>query len=294
MLAAALVGVIVLGMYAIAGLLRIERARPQMETLVFGPDYVPRSVAQSIAPPEASSVPALRRKSITLNKTPIQFRRSAQIARRAVGSVTRPELEYSEGRATERHRLSASHRPASRRASTPTLQIESARPERGTARAIERPGLSTPDSRTAVPAMTVRPDSPPILEPIVEVDQLMHWIELNYAPLPPGVQRHVEARPSSLTATALMTHEGHKWELYLMVRPSLRELHVVVVRSEQTYYLIDRSFQREGLKFRTGRAQRQDGVIVGVISEEQAAASTEAVEIYNAFLKWWDANRKPE
>ncbi len=128
-------------------------------------------------------------------------------------------------------------------------------------------------------------------EDALDPRELIRWMRLRPGTLPPGIRRHVDWREDDLTATATIEHEGQTYELFLMARLSIREIHVVLVRGRQTYYLIDRSFQREGRKFRAGTARRASSVITGVVSEERAAASEEAARFYSVFLSWWQRER---
>lgn len=123
---------------------------------------------------------------------------------------------------------------------------------------------------------------------VLEVDAIMEWMRLNASALPPGIRRHVGQRHGDLTARAAIVHEGASFEVFLLARVPVREIHVVLVRGEETHYLIDRSFQREGRSFRTGYARRSSGAIQGVVSEEKPASSREASRFYRVFLAWWD------
>ena len=125
----------------------------------------------------------------------------------------------------------------------------------------------------------------------VDLDEVMDWINLRRSALPPGIRGHMEHRPGDVTATATIAHEGEIFEIYLLARLPLKEMRVVLVRGQETYYLIDRSFEREGRSFRVGSARRSGGVITGIVSEERAASSAEAVQFYNVFLSWWDRER---
>ncbi|MDE2833837.1 MAG: hypothetical protein OXM02_04880 [Bacteroidota bacterium] len=125
----------------------------------------------------------------------------------------------------------------------------------------------------------------------VAMREITRWMRLQPSELPPGIRRHVEFQPENLTATAAWVDHGEVYEIYMLVRVPLRELHVVIVHGDETWYLIDRSFERQGRSFRAGYARRAGGVITGVVSEERAAASREAAAFYNIFLTWWDQER---
>ncbi len=125
----------------------------------------------------------------------------------------------------------------------------------------------------------------------IELNEIMDWMRLAASELPPGIRQHVQPQSEDLTSQATFLHAGAVYEAYLMARVPLREIHIVLVRENQTFYLIDRSFQREGKSFRVGYARRSGGVITGVVSEERAAASPEARQFYRIFLGWWDEER---
>ena len=241
--------------------------------------------------------PVLRRRSINLqretktsNTLPIQER--LQIGRR---------MELSE-QAIERSPLS---KATSTRRSTAliTRKADDSRgvkleaigstgdepitPERNVP-AVNAPSVSarTNDGQIELPQKRL----PEFTQPI-ETDAIVAWMRLSESDLPPGIKRHVEYQPGNLTAVAELNHAGETWELYLLARMPLRELHVVIVRNDASWYLIDRSFAREGRSFRMGYVRRKDGVITGVVSEERPAASQEAVDFYRIFLAWWDQER---
>ncbi len=150
---------------------------------------------------------------------------------------------------------------------------------------------ATPPRLVRDPAPAPEPPPPPVASEPYSTGDLTRWMQLRPAPLPPGIHRHVEVLEGDLTAVATLTQDGVAYEMYLMARLALRELHVVLVRGSLSYYLIDRSFQREGRSFRAGTVRRSGGVITGVVSEERAAASPEAQHFYQVFLSWWDAER---
>ena len=125
----------------------------------------------------------------------------------------------------------------------------------------------------------------------LQVDTIIEWMRLHASELPPGIRRHTGLRSGNLSATAALMDGGDAYEVYLLARVPVREIHIVLVRGEETYYLIDRSFQREGRSFRVGYARREGSVITGVVSEERAASSPEASRFYRVFLSWWDKER---
>ena len=124
-----------------------------------------------------------------------------------------------------------------------------------------------------------------------EAKKIIQWIRVTESDLPPGIKHHVGYQPGNLSATALLEYEGEPWEIYLMARMPSEELHVVIVRGNATYYVVDPSFKRDGRRFRVGVARRSGGQITGITSEERAASSSEATAHYDVFLAWWDKLR---
>ena len=118
--------------------------------------------------------------------------------------------------------------------------------------------------------------------------KIVQWMRIIPSDLPPGIQRHIEYQPGNLTSSATLEYDGVTWEIYLMARLPSEELHVVIVKGDQTYYVVDPSFKREGRRFRIGVARRSEGVITGIASEERAASSEDARLHYDVFLAWWD------
>jgi hypothetical protein len=169
--------------------------------------------------------------------------------------------------------------------------------EQRSRKALATEDFARPQAREVPPELPSieRQEQIDVAEEILDPDELIQWMRLRPGELPPGIKRHVDWQRTDLTSTAALKHEGETYELYLMARLPIREIHLVLVKGHQTYYLIDRSFQHEGRKFRIGRARRNqvDGEtsITGVISEERAAASPEAARFYSVFLSWWQRER---
>jgi len=119
-------------------------------------------------------------------------------------------------------------------------------------------------------------------------EKIVQWMRMKQAELPPGIKRHMEYHPGTMTSFASLEYGEENVELYLMVRMPSEELHVVVVRGNATYYVVDPSFKREGRRFRIGVAHRTDGEITAITSEERAASHQSALHHYDVFLAWWD------
>ena len=122
----------------------------------------------------------------------------------------------------------------------------------------------------------------------LEVNKLIQWMKNNPAALPIGVERQVDYQPEYLSSKIRPVEvEGETYELYLMCKESLREVHIVLVKDERAQYLVDRSFQKQSRKFRAGPVRRSDGEIVGVQSEGKPRGK-EAERFYDVFLSWWE------
>jgi len=119
-------------------------------------------------------------------------------------------------------------------------------------------------------------------------EKIVEWMTVMQSELPPGIKRHMDYHPGTVTSFASLEYGQESIELYLMARMPSEELHVVVVRGNTTYYVVDPSFKREGRRFRVGVAHRTDGVITAITSEERAASHQSALHHYDVFLAWWD------
>jgi hypothetical protein len=122
----------------------------------------------------------------------------------------------------------------------------------------------------------------------LEVQKLIQWMKAHPAGLPPGVEQLVGYQPSYLSSkiASLQTSDG-EYEMYLMCKQSLREVHVVLVQGGRARYMVDRSFQKQSRKFRVGPVRRSDDTIVGVQTEARARGG-EAEQFYSVFLSWWE------
>ena len=124
-----------------------------------------------------------------------------------------------------------------------------------------------------------------------EAKKIIEWMRLTRSELPRGIQRHVDYQPGNLSASSTLEQANEIWEIYLMARMPSEELHIVIVRGEASYYIVDPSFKREGRRFRLGVVRRSSGEITGITSEERAASSAEVSLHYEVFLAWWDKLR---
>ena len=316
---------LIAGLWVLAALIQISGARQQQRILrelalekiilpeVIARAAVPRSLEQAPAPKATvarASLEALRQSAILepeeisdpadLASRPTTSRREielqpGQVPVEPLQRPDRPDLGSSGGQ-----RLPGrSRRPGGRE--NGRISLAGAIPEGESLDEQGRPALPSDPAMRPAPLRREVPQIPPSIQPQerpldltgddLDVDELIAWMRLRPSELPPGIQRHVDWREENITATETIEHGGQRYELYLMARLEIREIHVVLVLGEQTYYLIDRSFLHDGRNFRAGAARRSDGVITGVVSEERAAASPEATWFYEVFLSWWKRER---
>ena len=121
----------------------------------------------------------------------------------------------------------------------------------------------------------------------LDVRQIMDWMKRNPSELPKGIRQLVRFRPAFLSSVATFTMEGKQYELYLMCKESLFEVHVVLVEQNEATYLVDRSFQKLSTYLRKGQVRRtQDNQIIAVRSN--MASNDSSDEFYSLFLSWWD------
>ena len=121
----------------------------------------------------------------------------------------------------------------------------------------------------------------------LEVNKLIKWMKQNPASLPAGVRRLVDYEDNHLSSKLRPIEvEGETYELYLMCKESLKEVHIVLVQNQRAQYLVDRSFRKQSRKFRAGPVRRNSGEIVGVETQGKPRGK-EAENFYSIFLSWW-------
>lgn len=125
----------------------------------------------------------------------------------------------------------------------------------------------------------------------LEVRELIEWMKNNPAELPIGIRQLVRHRPAFLSSVASFSIDGKAYELYLMCKESLYEVHIVLVEREEATYLVDRSFQKLSTYLREGGVRRDGRDIVAVNSRRDAASSEHSREFYGLFLSWWEQAR---
>ena len=123
----------------------------------------------------------------------------------------------------------------------------------------------------------------------LEVQELIDWMKRNPGELPIGVRQLVRYRPAFLSSVTTFTIDGKPYELYLMCKERLYEIHIVLVDAEASTYLVDRSFQKLSTYLSEGQVRRaQRGEITAVRSQRNAASSDASHEFYSLFLSWWE------
>ena len=121
----------------------------------------------------------------------------------------------------------------------------------------------------------------------LEIREIIDWMKQNPSELPKGIRQLVRFRPAFLSSVTSFNMDGTDYELYLMCKESLFEVHIVLVDEEEAIYLVDRSFQKLSTYLRKGKVRRtEDQNIVAVRSN--MASSTSSDEFYSLFLSWWD------
>jgi hypothetical protein len=126
----------------------------------------------------------------------------------------------------------------------------------------------------------------------LEVSKLIKWMKQNPAPLPEGVEQFVSYEEDYLSSRRRPIEvEDETYELYLMCKESLKEVHVVLVQDNRAQYLVDRDFRKQSRKFRAGPVQRSGGEIVSVQSQGKPRGE-EAERFYGVFLSWWGEAKK--
>ena len=114
-------------------------------------------------------------------------------------------------------------------------------------------------------------------------------MKANPGELPVGVRKLVRHRDNFLTSATTFELDGRRYELYLMCKEKLYEVHIVLVDVDEATYLIDRSFQKLSTYLREGRVGRSSADIITAINSRRSAASDErSREFYSLFLSWWE------
>ena len=123
----------------------------------------------------------------------------------------------------------------------------------------------------------------------LEIQALIDWMKKHPGDLPIGVRQLVRHRPKFLSSVTSFTIDGKPYELYLMCKEELYEVHIVLVDGERSTYLVDRSFQKLSTYLSEGQVRRARGDEITAISSKRSAASGDTSrEFYALFLSWWE------
>lgn len=126
----------------------------------------------------------------------------------------------------------------------------------------------------------------------LEVNKLIKWMKNHPAQLPGGIEQLVDYEDQHLSSMLRPVQVGGEtYELYLMCKESLKEVHIVLVQNDRAQYLVDRSFQKQSRKFRAGPVRRSGQDIVAVQTEGKPRGK-EAQRFYDVFLSWWEGAKQ--
>ena len=125
----------------------------------------------------------------------------------------------------------------------------------------------------------------------LEIREIIDWMKQNPSELPKGIRQLVRFRPAFLSSVTSFNMDGKDYELYLMCKESLFEVHIVLVDEDEAIYLVDRSFQKLSTYLRKGKVRRTDDQNI-VAVRSNMASSTSSDEFYSLFLSWWDWAQK--
>lgn len=128
------------------------------------------------------------------------------------------------------------------------------------------------------------------IDPVV--NQLITWVKENPKGLPSAVQRMMSENQwedKFLSSTASFAVGNRDFELLLMIKEEIPELHIFLIENEKATYLIDRGFQKESSYLRKGSVRYQENRIVEVDSQMKPASDNETMEFYQIFLSWWES-----
>lgn len=121
---------------------------------------------------------------------------------------------------------------------------------------------------------------------------LAEWMRRNSTELPVAVRRLMtDGRwdDNYLTSHTSFYIGDREYQLLLMTREELREVHIVLVQGNNAIYLIDRGFQQESNYLRVGQVGFRGDEIAEVDSEMRDAGREHTEEFYQIFLSWWNS-----
>ena len=120
----------------------------------------------------------------------------------------------------------------------------------------------------------------------LEISRIIDWMRTHTSQLPQGVKQLVRHRPSFLSASSQFSLDGRTFDLYLMCKEQLYEVHFVLVEDESVTYLVDRSFQKLTPYLRSGQLRRTTTTdILAVRSNVVTGEDSDA--FYSVLHSWW-------
>ena len=297
-LACAMTAAIILVLWLVAAWVEVQSRTPELRELPIVEGFEPAviSPAVSASVPEAlDTPPSVERRIPQITQTaPTPPSVSTPVRRAAPSLLLRQEAGITLG--VRRPAAETPSAGVSARMLPQSLEITPQSGAQAAKQGARENASISVTQRAAVPNAALRienntPARPERVLQTAEAKKIIAWMRLTRSELPPGIQRHVDYQPGNLSASATLEQANETWEIYLMARMPSEELHIVIVRGEASYYIVDPSFKREGRRFRLGVVRRNGGEITGITSEERAASSAEVSLHYEVFLAWWDKLR---
>jgi len=129
-------------------------------------------------------------------------------------------------------------------------------------------------------------------QPHAVVENIIGWVRKNHAPIPPVVQRHMDYAPGDASAHITWDLEGDRYQIYLMAKPVITQLHAFVVQGTRSWYLVDHGLRQEASRARTGTVTWSNGRITFITSSEQPPKGAEVEAIYQLLIRWWNGQAK--
>ncbi len=127
----------------------------------------------------------------------------------------------------------------------------------------------------------------------VDFKALAEWMKQNPAELPVAVKQRMQRGnwdESLLSSRVTFTIGDRSFDLLLMCKEALFEVHIMLVESSAVTYLIDRSFTQESNQLVTGAVTRGTDRDISVIGSRMRPASDQRnKEFYTIFLSWWES-----
>ena len=121
---------------------------------------------------------------------------------------------------------------------------------------------------------------------------LAEWMKRNPAHLPSAVRRLMgDGRwdDSFLTSRTSFRIGDRVYELLLMSKEELKEVHIFLVQDRTAIYLIDRGFQKDSNFLRVGQVGFRNNEIAEIDSEMRDAGRQYTEQFYQIFLSWWNS-----